>query len=394
MPHFYERNIVEIKNEYTDFLINILTPLLYEGLQSMYNDAMSFNEKETENNKEKPSILKTFQQILRSTPKLNEHLIQEETNRIITKSKCAEWFPELIRAVIKSYIVLLTYNTSEKRCQIVEHRFHETVNIYNFIHKCYIECAHEFYNNPELFWHELKPIYIKRNQRESFEIIRRCIKNAIRKILPIKLILSEYLSNDYIQTQDNVKNNETDYQRIKENIQRSNNGSFKYEGGSSANHYSEEDSEEYDDIDKLKNRINYLEDKLDGNSDSDNSFLDEDKIKEYRDLTENKLADNIKNILDEELEATPKPPLVRGSIPSVDNDPEFKKLREDGQLLEKIPKIKKNRKDQLNDLLKIQPTQHTTPSNNLKEVQKDRDNIKTDENEENISYFEKYMRKK
>ena len=33
MSYFYERNITEIKNEYTTFLINIMTPFLYEGLK-------------------------------------------------------------------------------------------------------------------------------------------------------------------------------------------------------------------------------------------------------------------------------------------------------------------------------------------------------------------------
>jgi hypothetical protein len=36
MTHYFEKNIVEIKNEYTDFLTNMMAPLIYEGIQSLY----------------------------------------------------------------------------------------------------------------------------------------------------------------------------------------------------------------------------------------------------------------------------------------------------------------------------------------------------------------------
>ena len=196
MPHFYERNIVDIKNEYTTFLLNILTPLIYEGMNSLYKEAEQQKVKMTEELKEKnssivPSVLKIFQSYLKETPKMNTHLINNETDRIRTCSKCADLFDDLIRAVIKSYIILLTYNSSENKCYLVKEKHHEKTDIPNFIHKCYVECARSFYNNPELFLKDYQPVEIKRNQRESFELIRKSIREAIRKTLPMKLILKE-----------------------------------------------------------------------------------------------------------------------------------------------------------------------------------------------------------
>lgn len=204
--HFYERNITEIKNEYTIFLCNILTPLLYEGIYNLYEKAkeyeLKYKQLEHLQNVENPGTLKLFQKFLKNLPKLNNHLIEEETNRIRDNSKCADIFDDLIKAVVKSNIVLLTYNSNEKKCEIVNSRYHETISINEFIHKCYIECAKTFYNYPELFWHEYSTLDVKRNQMEAKKEIINCIHESIRKTLPIKLILQEYLKNDYILDND------------------------------------------------------------------------------------------------------------------------------------------------------------------------------------------------
>ena len=59
-----------------------------------------------------------------------------------------------------------------------------------------------FFNYPELFWHGFSTIEIKRNQREAHDLIKVAIQEAIRKMLPMKLILEEYLKNDYVQESD------------------------------------------------------------------------------------------------------------------------------------------------------------------------------------------------
>ena len=211
MTHFYERNIVEIKNEYTSFMTSIMSPLMYEGILKIYNKAREtekqFKQAITDNsgmNIENPGVLRIFQFLLKGIKNLSNYKIEAETNRIRQASKCTEWFDDLIRAVIKSYIVLLTYNVSEKQCKIVNKKVHESININSFIHKCYIQCARNFYRYPELFWHGFSSNEVQRNHREYEEIIRESIIEAIKKMLPMKLVLEEYLKNDYIQDEEDV----------------------------------------------------------------------------------------------------------------------------------------------------------------------------------------------
>jgi len=227
MPHFYERNIIEIKEEYTTFLINIITPFLYEGIKSFYNYAQEshiqlLEKGKIDNTIKSPGVLKLFQACLKEVPSLNDYAIETETNRIKEKSKCSEWFDDLVKAVIKSNIVLLTFTADNNKSDIVNDKYHERINVKNFIHKCYIECARIIYNYPELFWHDYPSIEIKRNQRETFNLMERAIREAIRKILPIKMILKEFLKNDYIPDNNGITNkiSESHYMNIKSMIDR------------------------------------------------------------------------------------------------------------------------------------------------------------------------------
>lgn len=180
--------LVETKNEYTTHLVNILTPLIFEGLQSIYKEAMTVAGD--------TDILKVFQSFLRRVPKWNQSIIEKETNRIINSSQSYGWINDLIKATLKSNLVVLMYNPIAKLQNKIDPNFYKDIKTYDFIHKIYIECARELYNNPYLLFHNYPPIEIKRNQRDCMNIIKDCIKESIRKLLPVKHILQIYLGND------------------------------------------------------------------------------------------------------------------------------------------------------------------------------------------------------
>lgn len=248
--HFYEKNIVEIKNEYTKFLINLLKPFIYEGFYGIYLQAVKveddYIQKEKINPKIKnPGIFKIFQTLLRDIPNLGDNFIEEETKRIKERSKSSDFFDDLVRAVIKSFIVLLTFNVSQKKCQVVKEKFHESINIRHFIHKCYIECARIIFNNPELFWHKFPTIEAKKNKQEVYNLISDGISEAIRKMLPVRLILQEYLSKDYINTSDEydkITNSTTDKKNTKDNYSYIKNNIRRDLYGQGLNAFQEEDS--------------------------------------------------------------------------------------------------------------------------------------------------------
>jgi len=201
--HYYERNIADIKEEYTNFLIHIISPLIYEGIKSMYNKSLEQEQKYIQMSKDNvnvknPGVFKIFQQFLKNIPLLNQSMIESEMIRIRDSSKHADIFEKLIKAVLKSNIILLTYNASGKQCKLVNEKIHEKIDCKMFIHRIYIESARQFYNSPELFWHQLQPLDIKKNQRECINIINKSVNIAIKESIPMNDILTEYLKNDYI----------------------------------------------------------------------------------------------------------------------------------------------------------------------------------------------------
>ena len=180
--------LVETKNEYTIHLVNILTPLIFEGIQSIYIEALNISN--TDN------VLKIFQSFLKIIPKWNRELINKEASRITNSTQSYGWLNDLVKATIKANLVILIYNPTVKTQTKIDQSFYQNINITDFIHKVYCECARELWNNPDLLFHNYPPLEIKRNQRQCLSIIKDCIREAIRKLIPVRHILKIYLGED------------------------------------------------------------------------------------------------------------------------------------------------------------------------------------------------------
>jgi hypothetical protein len=178
--------LVETKTEYTIQLTNILVPLIFEGISSIYEDAIKIANKDEE--------LKTFQIFLKKIPKWNVNLLDNETNRILCMSTCPELLKNLLNAVIKANIMILTNTQPSDKSSI---KINTKFSFKEFIHNCYIESARIFYNNPFLFYHKHSIYDINRNQKDAKENIKNAIIEAIRKMLPLKMIIKEYLGNSF-----------------------------------------------------------------------------------------------------------------------------------------------------------------------------------------------------
>jgi len=188
---------IETKSEYTIQLVNVLTPLIYEGLQSIYTEALKTSD-------DSNNLLKVFQTFLNLVPKWNPETIKQETDRIMNNSKSYSWLPDLVKATIKANIIVLTYNSTKNK---VDPKYYRDVKIEDFIHRVYIECAKELWNNPYLMYNQYPPIELKRNQRDTLNLIKEAIREGVRKSLPIKEILDVYLEEPL---QANVEANEYD----------------------------------------------------------------------------------------------------------------------------------------------------------------------------------------
>jgi hypothetical protein len=182
--------LVETKTEYTTQLVNIIAPFLYEGFKTIYDDAIKVAKQNEE--------LKVFQTFLRKIPFWNDDIYNAELNRIKKDSEYGDILEDLVRAVIKSNIMLLTNTPPEKKNKL---KINFVIELNKFIHYSYIESAKSIFQNPYLFFHKYSQLELKRNQKESLEVIKTSINEAIRKMLPINIILKEYLGQSFTETQ-------------------------------------------------------------------------------------------------------------------------------------------------------------------------------------------------
>jgi hypothetical protein len=207
--------LVEAKKEYTNELQKILTPRLYEGLKSIYEDILNIiNEEVKEKNVQSSSIIKVFQKNLKEIPQWNQELIKKEYSRIEKLSKC-DYLEDLLEAVfITNTKILTSVQVNDNNSKNIK------INIpqpSHFIHKCYMECAKEVYKNPYIFdtSKSLTPKERHNNLREALILIDTSINNAIRDLLPIRDILKQGLTKMLNKpVADNSNNNTSETSAI------------------------------------------------------------------------------------------------------------------------------------------------------------------------------------
>ena len=169
----------------------------------MYNDIAFPKGLPSNQELDRDEILCFFQKCLRQCKNWNtilignQTIIDNETNRILmeTNKQGYSYLEDLIKATLKSHLLILMYNPSCKEQIHIESSYYENKFSY-FFYILYIEFAKVLWCNPYLMYHNYSPIDIKKNQRECIALIKECINESIKKILPIKQILYNYLRED------------------------------------------------------------------------------------------------------------------------------------------------------------------------------------------------------
>ena len=185
MDDYDVSNLYESKNEWAARLVNILTPAIIEGSRSIYNEAWKL----CSDNEEEEKYLMTFQNLLARVAKWNETIINEETTRITTISKC-DYLEDLITCVHIVHLKALTsirVSNKQKKVDI------NIPKVPDFIHKVYISVARNIYKNVYLFERDIEPLQYQKNMRELETIVKESIMNTIRESIPVSSILRAYI---------------------------------------------------------------------------------------------------------------------------------------------------------------------------------------------------------
>lgn len=207
----------ESKNEWTARLVNILYPLVIEGLYSIFDEAVKICKENNENEK----YLMTFQNFISRIPKWNPTIIANERQRIYEKSGCS-YLEELLTCTHIIQLKLLTSirgGSKQKKVDIA------IPKIDDFIHKTYIFVARKIYKNVYLFEVGIPPLQIQKNNRELELIVQECILNSVRDSIPVENILRAYMDESVEEDvteeifEEKMPNEKKTQEQIKTDIQ-------------------------------------------------------------------------------------------------------------------------------------------------------------------------------
>ena len=200
----YERNIADIKNIYLQQLTSILTPCMFDSIKNIYNRSCEIAKGS------KMSIEYAFKVCLKDLVNLSQQSIINEVSKIKSLSNSGSYFDNLVRSVIKSHIVLMSYNVSKESCPICDIRKYN-IDINRFIHECYIELGNQIFNDPRIFimclkdGDELNNINGNIRCGNKFDkLVKKCISKVVFSFIPVNDVLVEYLNKDKI-TDDYIK---------------------------------------------------------------------------------------------------------------------------------------------------------------------------------------------
>lgn len=185
MDDFVISNLHESRNEWCNRLVSVLTPLISEGIRSIFNEAWKLCLETDELNK----YLMTFQNLLSRIPKWNAIIIEEERKRIIERSGC-NYLEDLITCVHIIQLKVLTcirVGNRQKKIDI------SIPKLDNFLHKVYIHVARKVYMNVYLFEKNITSLQTQKHGRELEIIIQECILTSVRESIPTEDIIKAYM---------------------------------------------------------------------------------------------------------------------------------------------------------------------------------------------------------
>ena len=202
MDDFVLSNLQESRNEWCNRLISIFTPLVIDGIHSIFNESWNMCVSQGEVSK----YLMTFQNLLSRIPKWNDNIIENERKRIIERSGC-NYLEDLITCVHIIQLKVLTsirVGNKQKKIDI------SIPKLDTFIHKVYIHVARKLYKNVYLFEKNITPLQVQRNNRELEILIQECILITIRESIPTESIIRAYLDESVEQEEEVIIENIVD----------------------------------------------------------------------------------------------------------------------------------------------------------------------------------------
>lgn len=175
-----------VKQTMRENLTRVLVPHVADGLWSVYENAKSACER----NSQPEKTLQTFQNLLTSIPKWNEETLDKEVDRIITASKC-DYIEDLLLGVFVSYIRAFA-SLQQSQATEVNIEF-DRPSLSKFVHTFYIAAARKCWSNAYLFnTLNIPSTQQAKNRRDIEAMLESTVGEVIDGFIPWREISRAY----------------------------------------------------------------------------------------------------------------------------------------------------------------------------------------------------------
>ena len=179
--------------ERTEKLCDILVPHIFTGFHDLYRNAKRLNY---EMGRTRDKVLMTFQLCLKRVPDVPHYQLEKDygvlADRLKKNGFPQDWLQKIITDIFMTYAKshLVSLGASEKlKIRRIDLNIPENVD---FIHKCYVECARCFWQEPYLFSDNYSSMEVQKNQVLAQQKIKDSIYKTIRALVPLDQLVSIY----------------------------------------------------------------------------------------------------------------------------------------------------------------------------------------------------------
>ena len=173
----------EARNEYLKQMASWLSSPIVEFFRAEY---------QTISAKDPAKAMSMFQTWCADVPKWNQDIIDTNVATILDTCRC-DYVEELMTAVFIAHTKMLTairVSSKQKKMKIT------LPKLDHFLHRVFIECARGFWKAPFLFLESIPMIEKQKNVLQMETLCIEALSGAVRSLLPVKSILTEYLAED------------------------------------------------------------------------------------------------------------------------------------------------------------------------------------------------------
>lgn len=171
--------LVEAKKEYLGQLCHLMTPVMIQVFQDMYDEATKLSKGR--------KVLIMFQKLLKEVPNWSNAMSKSHSDNIT--ERCA-WFSDLLAAVFVACTKILSavrLNSVNKKISL------KLPTNEVFIQTVYNNAAKNLYKDPYVY-HEEQSEYI-RDEKLTVRFYA-CIEESIKELIPVQQILQTYMSQE------------------------------------------------------------------------------------------------------------------------------------------------------------------------------------------------------